>query len=119
MGWINSAFNVETKLSARALSPAEPTTLPIEGTTPASSNLLPKAQRGVLYSLVGMVNEARSRLPTPQPHLQCLHHQLRPQVRGHQPAYNPPGVSVQDEGQMQETLPGFYVGDVGYPEPVR
>src|SRR3982750_4745342 len=62
------------------------------------------------------MDQPRSGPPAPDGHLKGTEHQLRPQVTLHRPTDEPPGVSIQNERQIQEALLGFYVGDVRRPE---
>ena len=54
----------------------------------------------VLNTLVGVMDQPRSRLPALEGHLKGTEHQLRPQVTLHRPTDEPPGVNIEDESQV-------------------
>src|SRR5215204_3159806 len=94
----SSVFKLATKDSEMALSKADPT-LPIEGVMPTSSNLL--ANERAVYCAprsVWWISQSGTGLPSPEGHLQRVHHKLSPKVAGHRPAHHLPGVAVEYEG---------------------
>ena len=78
---------------------------------------LPESDRGVLASLIGMMDH-RGGAALPQGHIQCFQHQFCPKMRLHRPSYNPAGKSIHHHGQIEETCPCRDVRDVRYPQAV-
>jgi len=74
-----------------------------------------EGDRGVLTSLVGMMDDRRG-TAAPQRHVQGIEHQLGAQMCLHRPSHDPPGEGVQNHRQVQEPGPRRDVGDVGHPE---
>jgi hypothetical protein len=58
-----------------------------------------------------VVNQTNVGVSPPEGHLKSIYHKLRTQVGCHRPADYLPRVDVEDEGQVEKTLPGM---DVGY-----
>jgi hypothetical protein len=52
-------------------------------------------------------------------HLECVEDEVGAHVRGQLPADDDPAVAVEDEGQVEEAVPGPEVGDVADPLLVR
>jgi hypothetical protein len=69
--------------------------------------------------LVGAVDQPGLRSPTVQRHLERVDDELGTQVVGHRPAHDQPGEQVLDVREVQESVPGRDVGDVGRPDQVR
>ena len=74
-----------------------------------------KCKRGVLASLIGVVNNS-FRASLPNCHLKSIDHQFCPQVIGHRPAYDPSAKSVHNHRKVQEPCPGTDVCDIGNPK---
>ena len=78
---------------------------------------LAEGERGVLRSLVAMVDHAVG--PTlPERHVEGIEHELCAQVVGHGPADHAAAEGIQHDGEVQEPGPGGDVGDVRDPEPI-
>jgi hypothetical protein len=77
-----------------------------------------EGQAGVLRTVIGVVDQSSARSPIPQRHLQCVQHQLRPEVVGHTPADHTSRIRVNDHRQVEEPLPRREIGDIGAPEGV-
>jgi hypothetical protein len=74
-------------------------------------------ERGILAAVVGMVNDAVSRSPVPDRHLQRADHQFRPQMIRHGPAHDPATEHIKNDGEVEEPLPPRrHVRDIGDPE---
>jgi hypothetical protein len=58
-------------------------------------------------------------LPLRDRHVQGIKDQLGAQVLSHRPPDDPAGEGVQHHRQVQPTLAGALLGDVGHPQPVR
>jgi hypothetical protein len=69
--------------------------------------------------VVGVVDQTRRRSTLTDGHIERVEDQLGAQMLGHGPAHHPAGEGVQDYCQVQPTLAGALLGDVGHPEPVR
>src|SRR5215207_1171386 len=66
-----------------------------------------------------MMDQARSELPSPDSHLQGVDHEFGSEVVLHRPSDDPSRMHVEDEGQVQETLPRWDIRDVRHPYPVH
>ena len=78
---------------------------------------LAEGDRGVLRSLVGMVDHAVGPA-LPEGHVEGIEHEPRAQVVGHGPAHHAAAEGIQHDGEEQEPGPGGDVGDVRDPEPI-
>jgi hypothetical protein len=84
---------------------------------PASSNLL-QIESALhctprLVSSISVLDQTHAGVSPPEGRFQSIYHKLCTQVSCYQPADYSPRVDVEDEGQVEETLPGM---DIGYPE---
>ena len=79
---------------------------------------LAELDRGVLRTLVGMMDHARGP-PRRQRHVQSIEHQLAGKCRRHRPADNAAAERIEHDGEIEKACPGRNVGDVGHPQPIR
>src|SRR2546428_1906144 len=79
---------------------------------------LAKLDRGVLTSLIGMMNDPRRR-SLDDCHVESGRHQRRSEVRRHRPSDDLATPHVQYDGEIEEPHPRRYVRDVGYPQCIR
>jgi hypothetical protein len=75
--------------------------------------VLPEEQRGVVATVVGVVDEANVGMPIPHRHLHCPHHQLGPRVIGHRPADHTTTERIANHRQIEEVLRGRDRGEIG------
>src|SRR5215208_642106 len=66
-----------------------------------------------------MVDQSRLWPASVDRHVQCIEHELGPQVVRHGPANDLPGVGVEYEREVEPSLPGTHVRDVRDPQAVR
>lgn len=116
---LSSNSSVECHDSMTALSSAEPGR-PIDWRMPSRS----QGPGGCIRCSIGVMDQpvqvgAAAPLPGPQGLLQGIEDQAGPHGNGSPPAQDPPGVSVDDERDIDHAGPGRDVGVVGNPEPVR
>ena len=78
---------------------------------------LAEGDRGVLRSLVGMVDHAVGPA-LPEGHVEGIEHEPCAQVVGHGPADHAAAEGIQHDGEEEEPGPGGDVGDVGAPKPI-
>ncbi len=84
---------------------------------PTAWQRCPKSSEVVLATMVGMVNDAFTRSPVPDRHLERTDNQLRLEVPGHGPAYHSATEHVEDHRQIEKSVPPRRdVGDVRDPE---
>jgi hypothetical protein len=76
------------------------------------------ASETALRPLVGMVDDA-PRLPLADRHVECIEDELRPEVRAHGPAHDPPREGIRHDGEVEEAGPGRNAGQIRHPELVR
>ena len=88
------------------------------GSNARSMTTLAKGNRSVLTPLVRMMDDAIG-TSLPESHLQCIEHELGPQVRLHRPAHHPAAKGIHHPGQIKESGVGPDVGDVRYPQLIR
>jgi hypothetical protein len=72
-----------------------------------------------LNAAIGMVDQAGVRPLRRDGHLQCCQRQAGAQMIGHRPTHDPAAVEVHDGGQIEPSLIGLDVGDIGEPDAVR
>src|SRR4051812_13478528 len=65
---------------------------------------LAKRESCVLRSPIAMVDESRRRVPPVNSHLKSSRYQFTAQIVCHRLAHHPPGVDVEDEGQVEEAF---------------
>jgi hypothetical protein len=80
---------------------------------------LAKGERRIPSTAVGVVNEARGRLPYPRRHLQGIDHEPGSEVAPHGSASDPSRVDAEHESQVGEALVRFSVANVHCPKPIR
>src|SRR5580700_970437 len=76
-------------------------------------------RRGILNAAVGMVDQAGARPLRRDGHPQGRQWQFSAQMVLHCPAHDAAAVEVKNGGQIEPSLIGLDVGDVGEPDPVR
>ena len=81
--------------------------------------LLPRKRARCTGSLVGVMHQPGSGLPPPNGHPQGVHDEFGPKMRLHRPPDDPPGVDIEDEGQVQEAFLGGDICNVRYPDLVH
>src|ERR1041385_3003347 len=90
------------------------------GTNTLSSATAAKFDRGVLTSLIRVMNDALRGFPLLERHLQCRRDQLGSQVILHRPAADPPTPESEHTGEVRKaSRRGRNIGDVGYPKLIR
>ena len=70
-------------------------------------------------ALFAVMNEAVACPAAAKRHVQCVDYELCAHVIGRAPADDPATVGVLDGGQVDPTLPGPQMGDVGDPQHIR
>src|ERR1700722_7676647 len=79
---------------------------------------LPEGDRGVLRSLVRVVNDANRVAPIDR-HVQRAEHEFGAQVIRHSPADDAPAEGVEDDGDIEKSDPSRNVRDIGDPKLIR
>jgi hypothetical protein len=77
-----------------------------------------EGDRGILRSLIGVVNDGERLAPVDR-HIKRVDHELFPHMVGHGPTDDATAEDVENDGKIQEPAPGRDVGDVGDPQLVR
>jgi hypothetical protein len=72
-----------------------------------------------LAAVVAVVDQPGRWLPLGDRHVEGVQDQVGAQVVGHRPADDPAGEAVQHDREVEPTLAGALLGDVGDPQPVR
>jgi hypothetical protein len=79
----------------------------------------PELHRGVLAAPIGVVNQRRRWPARVNGHVHGIEDQFRPKVVRHGPSYDPPGVSVEHEREVEPAFPASDVSDVRDPQAIR
>jgi len=90
------------------------------GTNPVSSTTAAEFNRGVLSSLIRVMNDALRWSSLLERHLQCRRDQLGSQVILHRPADDPSTPGIEHHCQVEKAVRGGRnIGDVGHPKLIR
>ncbi len=78
----------------------------------------PEGNRDVLCSMIGVMDHFPG-ASLRHGHVKGIEHQPGTKMRGHGPSNNPAAEHVHHHSQIQKSCPGWDIGDVRHPQPVR